>query len=41
VGTPFWIDEEGVLRGVWYGPLKTEEIAENFAKISKKFELKD
>ncbi|GEM_PF-449070 len=35
--TSFWIDEEGVLRGVWYGPLKTDEIAVNFAKITRAF----
>jgi len=37
--TSFWIDEEGVLRGVWYGPLKTEEIAANFAKITREFKI--
>jgi len=37
--TSFWIDEEGILRGVWYGPLKTDEIAENFAKITRAFQI--
>jgi len=39
IPTSFWIDEEGVLRGVWYGPLRTDEIAENFAKITRAFEI--
>jgi len=37
VPTTFFIDEEGVIRGVWIGPLKSGEIAASFAKISKAF----
>jgi len=35
--TTFFLDERGVIRGVWLGPLKTEEIAEDFAKITASF----
>jgi peroxiredoxin len=40
IPTTFFIDEEGVIRGVWVGPLKSEEIAESFAKITKAFRPK-
>lgn len=40
IPTTFFLDERGVIRGVWLGPLKTEEIAEDFAKITTSFKLR-
>lgn len=39
IPTTFFLDERGVIRGVWLGPLKTDEIAEDFAKITTSFRL--
>lgn len=38
VPTTFFLDESGVIRGMWLGPLKTDEIAEDFAKITSAFQ---
>jgi thiol-disulfide isomerase/thioredoxin len=40
IPTSFFLDEEGFIRGVWLGPLKTDEIAENFAKITTIFRIR-
>lgn len=37
--TTLFIDETGLVRGLWYGPLKTDQIADRFAEISESFEL--
>ena len=36
--TTLFIDEAGLVRGLWYGPLKTDQIADRFAEISAAFE---
>jgi len=41
IPTTFFLDEERVVRGVWLGPLKTDSIAENFAKITQAFRLRE
>lgn len=41
IPTTFFLDEEGVIRGVWLGPLKTDKIAESFAKITTAFRLRE
>ena len=41
IPTTFFLDEEGIVRGVWLGPLKTDSIAENFAKITRAFQLRE
>ncbi|MFB6286935.1 MAG: TlpA family protein disulfide reductase [Candidatus Bipolaricaulia bacterium] len=38
--TTLFIDATGLVRGLWYGPLKTDQIADRFAEISTAFELK-
>lgn len=30
----FWIDEEGIIRGIWLGAMKTEDIIAGFQKTT-------
>lgn len=42
VPTTFFLDEQGLIRGVWYGPfVSPEEIAEGFARIAANFEPRE
>jgi thiol-disulfide isomerase/thioredoxin len=41
IPTTFFLDEERIIRGVWLGPLKTDSIAENFAKITRAFQRRE
>ncbi len=41
VPTTFFIDEQGVIRGVWIGPLQADEIVSSFAKITAAFQPRE
>lgn len=38
VPSTFFIDEYGIIRGAWLGPLKSDEIASQFVKITNAFD---
>ena len=36
--TSYWIDEEGIIRGMWLGAMELEEMVEGFRKTTRAFE---
>lgn len=38
--TSFFLDEQGIIRGVWLGPLRTDDIARDFSRITDSFQLR-